>query len=541
MLKRLKVLMLLQMSERFDMSKVTNKGKLLLTTLIKIVSMFIATALYTVILYVLCDIMMIPKNRNLLVFIVFVSQILGIISSAGTLMKSLYTSRENMILLSYPAKHHEVFISKILVFYIYEFIRNLTFSLPLLLSFGITLRIISANFFIALAVMSIVLPLIPVLFGALITIPVVFIKRLLSKYSLVKLISVIVLMVALYVLIVNLVSSLPVPLRLIAIYNSFMIKVVSIIDTTCEMSLFYRNIGDLLCGNNILVNYLVIFGVILLLLALVVIISMPLYFFLASKSSEESNIKAHESNNDAHPSLLRAFIKKEWLMLVRNPSEFISNYIFMFATPYVLFIMVTIFSIIDKNALGEKMFLAFTGFIALIMSSASNTASAIAITKEGSEFVLLKTSPGKTSDMALAKILFNVVISTSLLFISFLLVSILCPHITDVLGLWLVFICVVLVNFGLILWSFQNDIINPSLREYAYTGSSENIKNFSKSISLGLICSIIFTGLLLVSLIDDDFPVLSWGKILLFSVCFCGVKVYMFRKYLNAYFKDIEF
>ena len=213
----------------------------------------------------------------------------------------------------------------------------------------------------------------------------------------------------------------------------------------------------------------------------------------------------------------------------------------MFATPYVLYIMVTIFSSIDKNELGDKMFLAFTGFIALIMSSASNTASAIAITKEGSEFVLLKTSPGKTSDMALAKILFNVVISTSLLFVSFLLVSILCPHITDLFGLWIVFICVVLVNSGLILWSFQNDIINPSLREYAYTGSSENIKNFSKSISLGLICSIVFTVLLLVSLIDDDFPILSWGKIILFSVCFCGVKVYMFRKYLNAYFKDIEF
>ena len=132
-------------------------------SLLKVLSIAIITAVCSVLLFLLCDIMMIPKNVELLIFIIFISQVLGIVSCAGTLMKALYTSKDNMILLSYPAKHYEVFISKILVFYIYEFLRNLSFVLPLLLGFGIILKIISINFIIATLLMILILPLFPVL------------------------------------------------------------------------------------------------------------------------------------------------------------------------------------------------------------------------------------------------------------------------------------------------------------------------------------------------------------------------------------------
>jgi hypothetical protein len=45
--------------------------------------------------------------------------------------------------------------------------------------------------------------------------------------------------------------------------------------------------------------------------------------------------------------------------------------------------------------------------------------------------------------------------------------------------LWLTCLCVVIINVGLILWSFQLDIKNPSLREYASSGDSTSVKNVS--------------------------------------------------------------
>jgi len=541
MFKRIKLLALLQMSDRFKINKITNKKKLLVKSLLKVLSIAIITAVCSVLLFLLCDIMMIPKNVELLIFIIFISQVLGIVSCAGTLMKALYTSKDNMILLSYPAKHYEVFISKILVFYIYEFLRNLSFVLPLLLGFGIILKIISINFIIATLLMILILPLFPVLIGAIITIPILYFKRFLNRYSAIKFIFIIGIMVGAFVLLVNILSNLPVPLRLVALYHRFMMNVVNFIVSVNKFSLFYTNIGNLLFGNEILYNYLVVLGVLIGMILSVVLISMPLYFHLACKSTEESNVKVHKGKNTAHSNLFFTFVRKEWLMMIRNPDDFINNYIFMFATPYVLYTMVSIFSAVDRNTLGNTMLLGFAGFIALIMSSASNTASAVAISSEGSEFVLLKTSPGKVSNMALAKILFNLVISSVLLFISFLLVSILCDGITNLLGLWIVFGCVVLINIGLILWSFQIDLLSPNLREYATSGSANNLSNSSHSILIGFISSILFTVLIILFLLDDANIIWSYFRIIGISVVFCVLRIYLFISFLNAYFKDIEF
>lgn len=124
---------------------------------------------------------------------------------------------------------------------------------------------------------------------------------------------------------------------------------------------------------------------------------MPLYFSLASKSSEQANQKKHKGTNKRSKTTFLTFVKKEWLLSIRNINDLVSNYVFLVATPYVLFFMVSIFTAVDRNTLGHSMTIGFSAFISLLMASASNTASALAITQEGAEFVLLKTVPADTT------------------------------------------------------------------------------------------------------------------------------------------------
>jgi hypothetical protein len=56
-------------------------------------------------------------------------------------------------------------------------------------------------------------------------------------------------------------------------------------------------------------------------------------------------------------------------------------------------------------------------------------------------------------------------------------------------------IAVVLLNAGLIFWSFQIDIMHPHLREYASSGDTSSINNAAESIKVGCIVSLIFTAL----------------------------------------------
>jgi hypothetical protein len=203
--------------------------------------------------------------------------------------------------------------------------------------------------------------------------------------------------------------------------------------------------------------------------------------------------------------------------------------------------MVSIFTAIDRNELGYSMTIAFAGFIALILASASNTSSALAITQEGSEFVLLKTAPADTSNMCWAKIFFNLVFSTIMIVISFAVLLFFCDRIRDNNQFWLMMVAVILINAGLVLWSFQIDIMNPHLREYASNNDTSTVNNAAQSIKIGLIITVLYTALTVLFLMDGDNVVWQWFRIIGIAAVFLIARFYMFRSYLKNVFPDIEY
>jgi len=229
-------------------------------------------------------------------------------------------------------------------------------------------------------------------------------------------------------------------------------------------------------------------------------------------------------------------------LTIRNPSEFINNYSFIFALPYVFYLMMSIFVRVDRNELGDIMTVTFSMLIALLMATASNTASAMAVSAEGQEFVLVKIAPGKTSNMAWAKILFNFVFSSLMIALSYLLFILLAEHAIWKADLFLMMFCTILINSGMVLWSFQIDMLNPKLREYAATGALAHAQNYSRSILLGFLWSIFFTALFILFYIDKSSTVaLRNLKIIASAVAFFLARIYLFSRYLRAYFKEIEF
>lgn len=541
MFRRIKLLTMLQLSDRIKLKKTNSIKDVLARTGLAILSIALVTAICTGIIYALCDIMSIPKLDSLIVFVIFFLQVLSIISCTSGLLKTLYLGKDNQILLSYPAHHVEVFLSKILVFYIYELIKGVFILLPLLIGFGLIFKLMSVVYIIVSLFMVLILSLLPVLMGAFLTIPVLFVTRLLNKMVVVKGVLAIGLLVGLFYLVYLLMELIPVPLRIVALYNSFIMKFVGFITSVNKYALFYNNIGNIITGNNLFGNLLIIVGVILGLIILVAILAMPLYFNLASKSHEHSNVKKHKGGNVAHKNVFFTFVKKEWLLSIRNLGDFIGNYSFMFATPYVAYVLVSIFSAIDRNLLGHHMTIVFTAFIVLVLASASNTSSAMAITKEGSEFVLLKTVPSDASKMAWAKIFFNLFFSSIMIIVSFVVVAVFCDRIENMNTLWMMLIAVLLINVGLVFWSFQIDIMNPNLREYASNGDTSSVKNESLSILVGLIVSLVFVIISLIILMDGDNMVWNWFRIIGLSSVFLVMRTYLFVSYLKNVFPDIEY
>ena len=106
--------------------------------------------------------------------------------------------------------------------------------------------------------------------------------------------------------------------------------------------------------------------------------------------------------------------------------------------------------------------------------------------------------------------------------------------------LWIVFVFIVLIDIGLILWSIQLDILNPHMKEYATTQNRGDIKNFSTSIIIGVIASVIFSALMIVLFWVSQNLLLNAIILIGLGLMFVGGRIYLLINYLNVYFHEIE-
>ena len=111
MFRRIKILTLLQLSDRLKLKKSESPKKVAAKIGILLFSLIIISVVCSLLIYLVCEYGNVPENYNLMTFVIFFLQILSIIACTSGLSKTLYKGKDNPILLSYPAHHLEVFLS----------------------------------------------------------------------------------------------------------------------------------------------------------------------------------------------------------------------------------------------------------------------------------------------------------------------------------------------------------------------------------------------------------------------------------------------
>ena len=541
MFKTLKILTLLQLSEKIKLKRETTFSQKLGI----VGKSFFHTVISYVVLVLLCfllfNILFVRISVLLLTFVLFIMQLLSIVTSTVSMTDSLYLSKDNYLLMTYPVKHSHIYISKLLVAYILELRRGVQFTLPLLLAYAtINTNLLTFNYVLASIIYSVLLPLFPVLIGALLSIPVALGKKFIKKYTIIQILGTIALFVSLFLITQGIINALPENFSVVRNYDDFLDGLDTFYMSVNRFSTYVGCLGELLYGKNIFINYLLIIAILIVIGVVSIASSVYVYFKIASSASESSIQKNHSSKNKAHKSTFLTFMRKEMTLSIRNIGNFASDYFFLFILPFVLMIVSSIYVRVDRTLLGECMTYGFIGMIALIMLSASNTASATAISSEGTEFCLIKTAPGKTSNIVWSKILINFLISTIFLALTFALLSYTLDGYVELSKLWLVFVYVILIDLGLILWSIQLDILNPKLKEFANSQNKSEIQNFAHSITIGCIASIIFSAALIV-LYLINFSIAVLAAILVgIGIVFVLFRLYFLINYMNAYFDDIQ-
>ena len=477
-------------------------------------------------------------------------QLTSIVTCTGGMMQSLFLDRDNVLLLSFPCRHSEVFTSKLVVYYIFELRKALFGILPLILTIGIStnesiysaLPFVKLNYFLLIPIVIILLPLIPVLIGSLLSLPASFLKRFINSSPIIELIFILVLVFLTYGLTFIIVSALPDRIAVITEYVTFLDNIKSLFASVASFTLYVRFFVHMLYSYNILLNILFILLIVVTGVALVILIIKPFYFNLASRSMEEAREKDHKMSTKTNKNVFMSFIKKEFLMSYRDIGKTTESYLLILFMPSIMILILAIYSRLALNLSTGPVYASIFAMLYLSLLSLTSVVDiSTSLSREGTEFIILKTAPSKCENVTWAKILVSLVFTLGVLLVSYLMLYIgaLALNIKYLVEyIPLIYVVSAITNIGLTFKGMEVDVMNPSLIEYATTKSTKENKNISKTIEEGTLLYVIYTtifGIFIFSVGLSAFLVL-----IPLSIIYLVYRVFSFRTKLFAFFDDIE-
>ena len=208
----LKTLVMMQLKDKLSFSfKADKKG-----ALTKLILWFIMFALVTAIvavLFYLSNFLFVfgpAGDVPICVFnIFFISMLLlSTISCIVQLTNSLFFSKDNLVLLSYPVRSNVVFLSKLIVFYVIELIKEVMFVVPMFLAYGIIFNF-SGGYYPWVILMFFIIAMIPVAIASIVSIPYMFVKMFLTKRPLLQDLTFVAVLIALTVLAFMVINMIP--------------------------------------------------------------------------------------------------------------------------------------------------------------------------------------------------------------------------------------------------------------------------------------------------------------------------------------------
>lgn len=507
-MKRLLQLTLFQLKDKIDFSWVKSKKSLIQTIVFGVLKFAIVTAIAFAVLFLLTFVGFINKYDAILpIFTLFLVLIvfLNLLSATHSLMKSLYYSDDNKVLITFPVTSNQLFFSKLLVYLVFEIKKSFGLLIPGILGFLIFEMVdykgVEVSFFVFLwmIVPVLILVIIQVLLAAVFSIPFLYIYRLFKRYPILDLISVGLLIVAGLVLAINLISLIPDDIDLNVqwptMVNAFENFVVTFDKYAYPINFFSRVFfGEVASGG---IHYLfnattfiktaISLGAVVVLSLMAFFLIRPFYFRMIYQTFEfDKNQQLVQKRNIRHKKYI-TFANKEFKLSFRDfdiSGSYLAIYIIV---PILLFFMDRVFSAISTSLRGNNIAFAINILLTILPLLASNSTIATLYSKEGRTAYVTKTNPVNPFLPLVSKLLFNLIFSIP----SIVACAVIFANFSGLgIGITLLFSnAVLLIQYAHIFFCAAQDLMNPQNEVYATTGNDFNNPNETKATIAAFIAS----------------------------------------------------
>ncbi len=520
--------------------------------LFRIIFAIIKFALITAVIYIGFSILSILRLIDLtsgipdkfLGLIFTLMTILSIITCTIGLVKSLYFAKDNQLLLTLPTNRENIFFSKIVVFYLYECLKNITYFLPLFIALGM-INGYAFYFYIWIIIALIWVTALSVMLGALLSIPAMYIAIFFQNFKALQYIVIVTLLTLGVWGVIYIISLIPNNFNMIESWGTTFWKIQDFLNDFEKIFIPFYWVLESVVGNRYGVSHtmfykeqwfcvLGVLGAIALLIGLCYLVVRPLYFHIASSPFEYKKVSIKNKKKNIKINSFWSAVNKEILIIFRTPEKLYSLLGVAIGMPIAILLLNKIFNAMDTRITGAYMAVTFNMLMILLFALSSNVTSARIYSEEGNSSYLIKTNPKPYAKSLVAKLIPNAMVMTFSILATVIVYS---QFSMKFVSIPLMFLTIILLYIGHLLWSAELDFMNPQNSFYATTGTHTNNPNEIKSTIYAFVISIITAGFTFF-LLNENFKTF-WIKALLLALIFCGFRIYSYFTKIKVYYKEI--
>ena len=546
--KTLLTLVKMQLKEKLDTSYLQSKRAIIFKVVWLFIEFAAITALIAVAFYFLKLMNFFSLVHDIPVSVISIAftvmLFFSLIADTLGLMKSLYFSKDNTVLLTFPATPSLVFFSKLVVYYVYRLRQSFMYMVPMFIAYGI-IKGYSPIYYPWLLLMFLLISTVPVLIAALLSIPSMFISVFLNRFKIIQ--------YALYAtatvlgvfLLLYLIGLIPDNINFVETWG----------ETYWEIQAFLRDyiktfpvmyaFTELIVGKTVgltsvvfhsetLINlaYLVVLAIVLLVLCF--ICSKPLFCRMASTPFEFKKKNAIKEKSNVKHGPFASAIKKEFNVGLRSGTFTKLGAWLVIAMPMAIFLLNKLYAAMNTRHLGTQMTICFSVMIMLLILMMTNIDIASVYSRDGSSSYLNKVQPASYTTLLISKLVFPMIIAfvgTVFTVSLFALEAAIKPLDAIMIGL-----LVYAVYIAHLFTSAESDIMNPQYEQYATFNEQANNPNETASGVSAIIFAIIvfIIALFFTSRADAS----AWIKVAAIAVVFAAFKGFTYVSKIKAFYKE---
>lgn len=556
-MNHLKTLVLMQLRDKIDLSWIADK-KAKLRNIIFFILKFVIVCAFCFLVLTLCmkiGLFYYGDLVSVLILILTFSLSLSTISCTYELMKNLYFSEDNKVLITLPVNANKIFISKIIVFYIYEVKKSFTFISPITFASILFLVVKGSCSPFNLFYMWIIIPFIialPVLLGSILSIPTMYVYRFLKKYTVIEVLLSLTILVLLVIGVTKLINLIPENIDLMNQFTPISIAIRNFLMALESKLVFMNQFVRIIIGEKqssmvyslewiSLFKFLVLILINCLLLIIAYAASRPLFFKMMSKNFEmNKSIHHHKANKKKNKYF--TFINKEFLINLRTIDVSINYLIVYIVVPIMILLLNKLYAAMETKQLGDNLIYAFNVLLICLPILASNSLVATYYSREGRAGYMKKVKPIFAAYPLMAKLFYNMLFSIPSIFITSYIFGSLKNIETN--NIIIFGFAILFLHYAHMIWSAMLDIMNPQNEQYATTGMEVDNPNENKSTIVAFIISFIYAVISYKFLSESNLYhsslTVGMEKLLLISIIAFVSMVILFVKRIKAFYYDMQ-